>query len=1411
MRKLLLSWAMILVPLMIMAEDNLVLHLDFTKVTDQQVEDLSPSGINAKMMGAAKVEQMGKYAVLNLGNASGYLNMKMKTGEMLSTLDNYSFSLYYRVDDDASLAGNGFFLWTFSTSMNCSASSGRYTIYRLNEQRIALTQSGYANEVGYSVGSASEKGRWMHVVFTQEGTIGKLYIDGALKATLTDLPKNTVNYASEKPSCCWIGKAPFSSDNYLRGTRVTDIRMYSRVLGADEVKAMAAKCEDLDTEFRYGTPGDFVGLEAQVKEAEDFLAQLNVEEYAPNAIVELRDAVKNGREICEAKELSQQIVDRKVEALKAAMALVAASKGYQAKAPTLFTPGTQGFRHPGGLHTEEDFERIKAALANGDTRITTAWNQLCSNEYAQASILTWPTETIIRGGASGQNYMNVARGAAMAYQNALRWKIGGTTDNADAAVRILMAWARGNKYVSGDTNMSLASGIYGYQLAQAAELVRDYEGWKSEEFEEFKRYMMTTWYPVALDFIRRRHDTWRNTANASKGERPGHYWSNWGLCNTLCLMSIGILCDDVHIYNQGVSFYKYDHVGTFADRSSYTQILNDGCNEFIGNLVPVVLPDERGPLGYLGQMQESGRDQGHALMALGLAVDICQVAYNQGDDLFGYMDDRLAAGIEHVAALNFGGVSGSSLPWITYNYADCRGTMGQAWVQDAPNEGGIGGRRPYWDRILGYYEGIRGVKMQYAEKASAAVGIDWGGGNYGQTSGGFDHLGFSTLTAYRPLIEADKAALVLSGDIEYKGVRYVNQTNLGGLKYNYEVCTTKAIPADGEEIKLIPQLPEGVADNGHWRWNTGETTKEITVKADHSYVYRAFYTADNGTISEQSFTIAVAGDCQPDNCAKEITIDGVIRRDTTAHVLAGKGVILYQGNSTGWTNDYLWDNGVKGSSVVVIPNLQTSRTYTCQYTNQGGYVNEAHFHLIVDEAQQRMIVNGTEYEDTETEVLKGSAVTLKLVIPETDNPAQVVWNTGETGNVLALEGIETDRMVTATFRGKDYVFNIKVKANRYSYYDLLTADKGYELVASLSDLRAKAATHYFVLASDDADLLIGLHDAPNNGNKALFYDQPISPLEDVSKLWMMEVDGEAFALRHADYDGLLIQTEWDRPDQMRTHDQPYACEWTKLNFVYEDGAWMVENGKYPGNWLGLWTESHGYQTGEEMACNKTIETRGRLQLFAISRERYQNDYLEGASMMEPKDATLFVINPEFIGNGVGWTMVGTWGNQRFNGAVEVWHSTNFSFSQTIANLPNGTYRVTCQMANGEGSNTGYLYAMSGDAISKDVVKASAVGSNFDAERDKMAADSSYGKLSVEVKVANNALTIGIEEPSAGNTWLVWDNVTLSYLGTEATAICDMSGGRPQTFEKNVFYNLRGQRVEHPTKGLYIVNGKKIVR
>lgn len=316
------------------------------------------------------------------------------------------------------------------------------------------------------------------------------------------------------------------------------------------------------------------------------------------------------------------------------------------------------FTHPGMLHTQEDFERIKTQLVNNEPAVVQGYNNLKNSKYSQSNFTTYPVERIVRGGGSGENYMNAARGAAAAYQNALRWKISGDEAHAKKAVEILNAWASVCKAVGGDTNQSLASGLYGYEFANAAELMRDYEGWKREDFGKFQEWMLSIWYPRCIDFLKRRHSTWEQG-------RPGHYWSNWGLCNVLGLMSIGILCDDIFIYNQGVSYYKYDIVGTFTDERT-PPIINDGLNEFVGNLVPVIEEDDRGPYGYLGQMQESGRDQGHTLMAVGLAVDICQMAWNQGDDLFSHMDNRLAAGIEYVAAYNSFSLEADALPWSEY-------------------------------------------------------------------------------------------------------------------------------------------------------------------------------------------------------------------------------------------------------------------------------------------------------------------------------------------------------------------------------------------------------------------------------------------------------------------------------------------------------------------------------------------------------------------------------------------------------------------------------------------------------------------------------------------------------------------------------------------------------------------------
>ena len=875
----------------------------------------------------------------------------------------------------------------------------------------------------------------------------------------------------------------------------------------------------------------------------------------------------------------------------------------------------RGFIHPGGLHTQEDFDRVKAQLAADNTKVKQAWQKLTSSEYSQSGVQTYPTEIIVRGGGSGENYMNAARGAAMAYQNALRWKIAGTKANANAAVRILMQWANTTKAIGGDSNYALAAGLYGYQFAQAAELMRDYEGWSREDFAQFQQWMLTVWYPSSIGFLRGRNGTWENAGKW--WQAPGHYWSNWGLCNALCVISIGILCDDVFIYNQGMSYFKYDQCGTFKDPRTEVPIKNDGLTEFLGNLVVTTYDVtnskfkiqsgeelETGAYGEMGQLN----DAGHSSMSLGVALDVAKVGWNQGDDLFAYMNHRMAAGIEYLAAQS---LSVEGLPWVDYIY----GTNGyyytdsRCWTMTEPAMGAQ--MRPYWGTVIGIYEGVKGVTMPFAEQAYANMGID--GGGQGSTSGGYDHLGFSVLmnTYDEQPCPAYNTPTELTPKMEYGGNinaslipslaqekarglvvgKTIYHNELGGLVNTYTTNNKTGVPA-GTTITLMPQLPEGEEDTGNWIWNTGETTRDLAITADKSYIYRVTYTNSNGVKSQLAFSI------------------------------------------------FVQDN-----------------------------------------------------------------------------------------------------------------------ADTY----VLTTEQGYSLVHSTEDLAKLSADNYFVLASDQANLFVGLNDAPKNGNKALFFQTAANPLEDLSKLFTFETYNDAFCLRNVEYDGLLLQTEWDKPWNFRTNDQPLPCQWTQMFMHYADGAWTIENGKYPDNWLGLWTPQNGYADGEEIAFNKTGDDIARFQIYAISKKRFHTDYiLNAATASLPTDITPFLVNPSFANaNGFGWTLTGTWGNQRYNGAAEVWHSTGFDISQTITGLPDGEYTVTCQMVNGEGSNTGYLYATSGDEIQKATVSQSCAGSDFDTQRDQMIADANYGKLSVTLNVTNGTLILGVKEPSDGKTWLVFDDFTLS--------------------------------------------------
>lgn len=819
-------------------------------------------------------------------------------------------------------------------------------------------------------------------------------------------------------------------------------------------------------------------LQSAISEAEAIIANTN--NYLPGLVNDLSDVLFSVRKIVDSATTQTQI-NQAVAKLKTSISKAKASEGktFDAGNANAVYDTNRGFIHPGGLHTQADFDRIKQQLADGNKKVTEAMNKLRMAEYAQPTAATYPTETIVRGG-SGENYINTCRGAAIAYQNALRWKIEDNQACAKHAVEVLMKWCNTTKNVTGSSDQFLAFGLYGYQFAQAAELMRGYEGWKPADFEKFKQWMLNIWYQGAIDFLRRHNGTWENSGKW--WQAPGHYWSNWGLCNAMCVLSIGVLCDDVFIYNQGLGAIKYDQVGTFKNPRTDNPILADGLTEFLGNFVVTTYPSdlETGAYGKLGQLNESGRDAGHAAMSLGLAVDIAHQIWNQGDDLFAYMDHRLAAGTEYLAAQT---QSVEGLPWVNYHYytngfhfSDSR-----SWLMTGPAMGAQ--MRPYWGTVIGIYEGVKGVKMPFSEQAYEKMGID--GGGQGGTSGGYDHMGYSVLMNTREpqIAPADKVPTELKGKIEYDG-KTIDNNELGAIKNTYKVDKNKALPK-GKTLTLKPQLPEGEEDTGNWKWNTGETTRDITVTTDKSYAYRATYTNKNGIESQQVFTIAVNEDANPMTKVNGyITYNGKEYTDSVTVYYGETANLTLQGPDkyVVW-GSYEWDNGATTNTITTAP-IVRPRDFTGVYINQAGVRTPCKFHINVKYMQVQTKVNGVVKPDTtDVTVNIDDNVEIGPYVSKILPGSTFLWNTGETTPTLTFNKIKESGTYTLDYEVNGEKGHLRYEVLVNDTVDIPIAEGDYMIFDRFHNtyLTANKSAKCTMTEKNEDDILSQVWHFTNNG------------------------------------------------------------------------------------------------------------------------------------------------------------------------------------------------------------------------------------------------------------------------------------------------------------------------------------------
>ncbi len=290
----------------------------------------------------------------------------------------------------------------------------------------------------------------------------------------------------------------------------------------------------------------------------------------------------------------------------------------------------------------------------------------------------------------------------------------------------------------------------------------------------------------------------------------------------------------------------------------------------------------------------------------------------------------------------------------------------------------------------------------------------------------------------------------------------------------------------------------------------------------------------------------------------------------------------------------------------------------------------------------------------------------------------------------------------------------------------------------------------------------------------------------------------------------------------------------------------------------------------EAVGNEEFESNEQMQAWldempAMWTAYVQYDGLETASVDNPFDITAVITNPSFDQGtndntgATGWTIAyegdhvgiaNTSQQAASDYAFEFWKVSSCDIHQTIVGLAEGYYHLTVQSLFRAGSAGGndvlasymesedndrfvmfygntagvpvwnvYDYAQTEATEVDGEVSATYDGVTYYAPNTMQSA---YGYFQLgyylnefDVYVAEGEdLTIGLRlDPTTGDSnWCVWDNFTISYLGTEApdavkSITADETTG---TMDNAAIYDLSGRKVAKAQKGIYIVNGKKMV-
>ncbi|MCF0185167.1 MAG: glycoside hydrolase family 88 protein, partial [Bacteroidaceae bacterium] len=337
-------------------------------------------------------------------------------------------------------------------------------------------------------------------------------------------------------------------------------------------------------------------------------------------------------------------------------------------------------------HSKDGITRMRDLIDSKVEPAYGSWIALRDHKCSQSDYQPYgPFEIISRDGEYGWTKPKMEDDFAAAWQNALMWVLTGNDAHAKKSLKILTSYANTLRLIPSTNDAPLLVGLEGLRIVYATELLKyTYPSMTKKDYNKISNMLRNHFLPVMEWFYK----------------QPAYTNGNWGPIVTSAYMALGIMWDNHKMFDRAIDFY-----------------LNANDNGTIANYVDYIT----------GQVQESGRDQGHSMLGIGALATVCELAWQQGVDIYSALDNRLLKGYEYVAKYNMG----EDMPFrqwkdVTGKYCD--------WT--VISEKSRGKFRPVFEMAFNHYVARMGLKMPYTEnylRVCRPEGIS------------YDHPGFGSL------------------------------------------------------------------------------------------------------------------------------------------------------------------------------------------------------------------------------------------------------------------------------------------------------------------------------------------------------------------------------------------------------------------------------------------------------------------------------------------------------------------------------------------------------------------------------------------------------------------------------------------------------------------------------------------